>query len=255
MFWHGAPLSRLERLALGSFVHHGHPVELYLYEPQAGIPAGVSVRDAEEVLPASAMFRHRKTGSLAPFADWFRYRLLLERGGIWADMDVVCLAPFDFKDDVFYGWESPTRINNAVLGLPAGHVLAEWLAAACESPHSAWPFDDARTRARKWIRRHLQGDQRGNVRWGEYGPKGLTRAVHHFGLDRHALPTTVFYPVPPEEWRQLFEPVGDDVALWSRATRAVHFWNHQHARAGEAALRDDGQGNTPFERLCRRYGV
>ena len=46
MFWHGAPLSRVERLCLASFVANGHPVHLYVYDEPAGVPAGVRLRDA-----------------------------------------------------------------------------------------------------------------------------------------------------------------------------------------------------------------
>ena len=30
MFWHGPALSRMEQLAIASFLHHGHPVDLYV---------------------------------------------------------------------------------------------------------------------------------------------------------------------------------------------------------------------------------
>ena len=41
MFWHGPPLSRIERLCMSSFVAHGHAVRLHVYEePQpAFLPA------------------------------------------------------------------------------------------------------------------------------------------------------------------------------------------------------------------------
>src|SRR5689334_11188531 len=123
MFWHGAPLSRMEQLSMVSFLWHGHPVDLYVYEEPVSVPAGVRLMDAHQILSADLIFRHRRTGSLAAFADWFRYQLLLERGGIWADADVVCLRPLAFRDPVVFGW-ADDYLNNAVLGLPAGHDLA-----------------------------------------------------------------------------------------------------------------------------------
>ena len=96
MLWIGERLSALERLACASFLDHGHPLHLWTYGPVAGVPEGTTVCDATEVLPRSAIFRYGPetgpgAGSLAGFANLFRYRLLLERGGWWADSDVVCL--------------------------------------------------------------------------------------------------------------------------------------------------------------------
>jgi len=70
---------------MASFLAHGHPVDLYVYEPPGAPPAGVRLVDAEEILPRALLFTHRRTGSLGSFSDWFRYRLLRERGGIWAE--------------------------------------------------------------------------------------------------------------------------------------------------------------------------
>ena len=72
MFWHGPALSRMEQLAIASFLHHGHPVDLHVYEEPRGVPRGACVRDAAEILPRDALFTHRRTGSVAIFADWFR---------------------------------------------------------------------------------------------------------------------------------------------------------------------------------------
>ena len=82
MFWHGSPLTRVETLCLSSFVYHGHSVNLHVYGDVGEVPAGVNLVDASETLSEELIFVHKRTGSLALFADWFRYRLLHERGGI-----------------------------------------------------------------------------------------------------------------------------------------------------------------------------
>ena len=46
MFWHGPPLSRIERLCMSSFVAHGHTVQLHVYEEPKRVPAGVTDRRA-----------------------------------------------------------------------------------------------------------------------------------------------------------------------------------------------------------------
>jgi hypothetical protein len=252
MFWHGAPLSRLERLAMASFVAHGHPVELYVYEEPAGVPAGVQIRDAAAILDRSLMFRHRRTGSFAPFADWFRYRVLFERGGIWVDADMVCLRPLDYPHAEIFAWQDERYINNAVLGLPAGHAMAAWLAECCERPNRILPYDDVVTRVRKLTRLLLYGNDRERTRWGEYGPKGLTAAVRHFGLADRALPGWHFYPVAMEDWACLFRAT-EGRAFDFGESRAVHLWNNMMHEAPGFDKNGRFPPDSPIEQWASRY--
>lgn len=147
---------------------------------------------------------HRSSGSLAVFADWFRYRLLAERGGLWVDTDVVCLRPFDHAGPEIFGWQDQSMINNAVLGLPPNHALARWMVACCERPNSFLPYDSFRMRRRKLTRR-LLGRGRAASRWGETGPSGLTAAATHLHCASHALPFWHFYPIPYQNWHTVFD--------------------------------------------------
>jgi len=250
MFWHGPPLSRVERLCLASFARNGHPVELHVYEPPPHVPAGIRIRDAAEILPRDALFLHKRTGSVGLFSDWFRYKLLFERGGVWADTDVVCLAPFDYASELIFGWQDFRWLNNAVLGTPAGHELARWMVQCCENPNRVLPYDGLRMKLRKWKRRYLQGDRRERVRWGEYGPKGLTLAARHLGWSDQARPVDELYPVHWDQWHSVFEATAPQIPAVSRA---IHLWhNKMRERPGF-----DKNGVFPrdslFERLVQRY--
>jgi hypothetical protein len=253
MFWHGAPLSRVERVCLASFRENGHTVDLYVYQEPLAVPSGIRLRDAAEILPLSSLFRHRRSQSLALFADWFRYRLLLERGGIWADTDVICLQPLDYPGKEIYGWQDDKTINNAVLGLPPGHELAQWLAACCENPNRLLPYDSFGMRVRKLRRRFLQGDRRSNVRWGEYGPKGLTAAARHFGYAQKALPPRHFYPVPCDDWHVLFESGTTRPPPSLEDSHAVHLWNERIGRTPGFDKIGRFPEDSPYEQLCRRF--
>jgi hypothetical protein len=253
MFWHGAPLSRIERLSMASFLANGHALDLYVYEEPPGVPCGVRLLEAQRVLPRTMMFRNRHTGSLAPFADWFRYRLLLERGGLWADSDVVCLRPLAFSTPLLFGWADEELVNNAVLGMPAGPPLAQWMSTVCENPNRIVPYDGLRMRLRKWRRRVLQGDRRERVRWGELGPKGLTRAARYLGYLRQARPERDFYPVRCEAWQLLFEDSTPSRSLSLDQSYCVHLWNEMTRRQRGFVRDGPFPPDSPFEQLCRRY--
>jgi hypothetical protein len=253
MFWHGPALSRLERLCIASFLAHGHPVRLHVYKEPAGIPPGVHVMDANRTLPEKFLFHHSDSGSFGSFADWFRYQLLYEHGGIWADTDVVCLKPLTYPQRVLFARQDEQIINNAVLALPAGHELAAWMVACCREPNRMLPYDSRRTRRRKLQRRLLQGNRRGNVAWGEYGPQGFTQAARHLGYEDRALPYWHFYPVHYLNWRTVFDGSLRDNPGIIAASTTLHLWNEMTRRAHGFDVNGRFPGDSLFEQLCARY--
>src|SRR5690242_16686954 len=127
--WIGPRLSTMEQLVIRSFLANGHSFHLYTYDAVQGIPEGATVLDASRILPASRIFRCSESGSLAGFSNFLRYKLLLENGGWWVDMDSVCLRPFTFDTDYVVSSEmvsSTTVIDIAALKVPPGSPLAEY---------------------------------------------------------------------------------------------------------------------------------
>jgi hypothetical protein len=235
MLWIG-DLTNLEKLAMASFVTHGHPVHLYTYSDLEGVPAGVEVLDANTILPEGRIFRYGpaagiSASSIAPFSDVFRYELLHQKGGWWIDADVVCLRPFDFDAPYVFGYEDATTIAGGVLRLPAGSAIAATLYERAVALGS-------------------------NTQYGSTGPKLLTDVVEAAGLQAYALPPGAFYPV-----HYLFAEVllkADSktgmIEGYLRGSYCVHFWNEVLRRRGldKNATYPD---RSIFEQLKARYGV
>ncbi len=125
--WLGKRLSVMEQLCIRSFLDQGYSFHLYTYQEVENIPQGTTVCQGEEILPADEIFRYRRgygKGSYSAFSNCFRYKLLLERGGWWADLDVVCTRSLDFSDDHVVGYErvpdGSRRIGTAMIKAPAG---------------------------------------------------------------------------------------------------------------------------------------
>ena len=105
MLWVRGALSTLERLAIVSFIQNGHPVRLFSYEPIPNLPHGTRWEDARAIMPESAIFANPASigyGGLTAFSNFFRYKLLLQRGGIWSDCDSVCVKPLIFANEMEY---------------------------------------------------------------------------------------------------------------------------------------------------------
>ena len=257
--WVGGRLSALERLCIRSFCSHGHEFHLYHYDELENVPRvdGLRLINAEEILPRAAIFRYRRRGSLAGFADYFRWELMRQKGGWYADMDMVCLRPLDFAADVVVGWECEgSHVNSAMMKFPRGHLMAKAMANACENINQFVPWDNARRITRKIKRIVLFRNARKYIGWGEAGgPEGTTLAIKHFGLEKHVLPMHVFYPIPCKDAPDLFDgspqkaaAVGGDIS----GAHAVHFYNEIIRGKG---IDKDGEfpADSLYEVLKRRY--
>ena len=111
----------------------------------------------------------------------FRYKLLVERGGWWSDTDIVCLSENVPDFDEFFAWQDSKVINNALLYFEAHHpVMVDCLDLAMKLGR--------------------------NVRWGEAGPRMLTRVLQELGRSDRAMSPEVCYPVQWGHALELLQP-------------------------------------------------
>jgi hypothetical protein len=102
--WIGPELSKLEQLCIKSYLDNGHEFHLYVYEDVKGIPAGTTIKDANEILDKSEIFYYQNK-SVAAFSNLFRYTLLYKKGGYWSDTDCICIKPLTFTSDFLFSSE------------------------------------------------------------------------------------------------------------------------------------------------------
>jgi hypothetical protein len=201
--WIGDDLSAMEQLSMRSFLANGHEFRLYTYEPVTGVPAGVVQNDAREVLPASAIFRYRDCGSYSGFADHFRYKLLLEHGGWWCDLDMVCLQPLPAPGEYVFASElTLTNIQTAANGVMFAHRGAPAL-------QYMWDIASRKDPAK--------------LSWCETGAPLLADAVAKYSLEQFVLPYDAFCPIPCFRWYDTFLP--GHAGNIGPASYCVHFYN------------------------------
>jgi hypothetical protein len=224
LLWIGPRLGRVERACLRSVLRQGHPVSLYCYEPPEGVPEGVALCDAAEILPQASIVRHQ-SGSVALFTNWFRYELQRREKGTWLDADIYLLAPLPDDRPSLFGWQEPGVIATGVLRLPADSpLLLPLLALFEERDIPPWLEPDERMAA--WLRRRLTGRTHlSRMPWGSAGPNALTALAMRHGLAGEALPAETFYPVHHHEARWLLEPARPLDSVIAPTTIAIHLWN------------------------------
>ena len=221
--WVGEGFGAVERACLRSVLRQGHRLTLYCYREPIGIPDGVELQDASQVLPATAVMRHRR-GSVAPFSDWFRYELLKRGLGTWIDTDMYLLRPLDEQAEHLFGEERPGVINNAVLRLPDSSPVLDELLGPFRGTIPGWLARRHRfsSQVRRWLGK---GVDVGAMPWGTTGPAALTAAAAKFGLSSRALPPTAFYPVPWERADWIVDPTRDLGQMVTESTVGIHLWN------------------------------
>jgi mannosyltransferase OCH1-like enzyme len=206
--WIGDRLSVMEQLCISSFLRKGHPFHLYVYQDTAGIPEGTVVLDGNKILPASRIFTYREHHTYAGFANFFRYKLLLEKGGWFVDADTVCLRPFNFRKEYVFsseGIQGRQLVNLAAIKVPPGSPVMQYAWDACEKMDT------------------------NELKWSQCGPALLRQAVERYSLEENIRPWNVFCPVHFSEWEKLLDP--SHAWTFGRGTYAIHLWNELWRRS------------------------
>ncbi len=227
--WIGEELSALELLSIRSFLANGHGYDLYAYRMPRNLPEGAAFRDASAILPESSVFQYTGYASYAGFANFFRYQLLLQKGGWWADTDMVCLRPLDLGADYVFASEADgdrRSIANAILKTPPDSEIMRFTSDICA------------------------GKDPTALRWGETGPRLLTEAVQRFRFDSYVVAPEVFCPLSFREWQRVLEPE-QEIALPAEC-RAIHLWNEMWRR-NECDKNHTYPPASLYERLKARF--
>lgn len=239
----------LERLVVSSFLANGHEFHLYTYSPITGVPRGVIIKDAHNIIKKWQIFTCN--GSYALFADWFRWKLLNEMGGYWVDMDVICLKPFDFTDEIVFGMQDSWSPNIGVLKFPPNHDLTSFMIHRCEEHYGF--KEPIRKQIKNILRRILWGNRKDDLPWGHAGgPTGFREALEKFGLLGLGKPVPTFYPVHYNHWQDIFTPVQHENSTDLSCSHGLHFWN-ELVRCSSLDKNSSFAEDTLIEQLKNKY--
>lgn len=180
--WVGSPLSLAHKIALSSFVYHGHSIKLYVYDMGLEVPTGVVKVDANTIVPESEIFTYY--GKLAPFADYFRYLMVAKTNEMWVDVDTISLSEYFFEDKEYvFIEEMPNFYAQGILKMPYDSNLCKFLNQEAKDRMSSMDKNNT-----------FSMDSWGpadSKSWISLGPGLLTEAVNNFGLEEHGQPAVL----------------------------------------------------------------
>ncbi|MCK2055522.1 MULTISPECIES: hypothetical protein [unclassified Methylobacterium] len=229
-YWEG-PVTWLERLSAASIVAAGHPLHIYSHDVaglrRQGLPG--TVIDAREGIGPNVMADlYRRRGVLAFYADYLRLSLIRDGKGVWSDLDCVFQRPLDPSSGeagYLFGWLNRSRLNNAILSAPPNsELVARYWDAISTVPIRA-PWATGHIRVKRSLELLIGKRIPVHPERLAIGPRALTYFVRQLGLEGHAQPRAVFYPLGDDDAHLLAE--ADDRAARARIlpeTVAVHAW-------------------------------
>ncbi|WP_439273529.1 hypothetical protein [Pseudochrobactrum sp. HB0163] len=192
--WIGKRLGAVHAACLRSFLRHGHEVVLHSYGTPEDTPKGVKVFDAAKLMKESEIVQTR-SGNLALASDIYRYRILREGLGLYADCDVYCIKPVEDSDYIM-GWEAHNTINGAVLKVPHNSAMLQQLQAAAEDPYFIPPWFSRSRRMRYQLRKAFWWPKPvSRQAWGVIGSGLITYVAKELGLGHLASPIDYYYPM------------------------------------------------------------
>lgn len=244
--WIGPSLSKLEQLSMKSFLDNGHIYHLYTYDKVEGIPDGIEVKDGNEILDKSEIFRY-KNGSISAFSNLFRFVLLFKKGGYWVDTDLVCLKKLPFKEEdiilvsePFKNYKNSTP-TSSLLKIPKNHIIG--------------------LQGIKILKEFKKAILDGRFGWGA-GPQTVKLLVNHYKLYNNILNWTAICSCCWDDYRSIFYPNEkdfdkniiknlDDIP---DNMYCIHLWNEM-LRQGGIDKNGSFDDNSLFEKLKKKHGI
>lgn len=225
--WIGPSLSILEQTCINSFLEKGTAFILYIYNNLENVPCGTVIRDANTVVP---FLKYKQYDNPSYFSNLFRYTLLYELGGIWVDMDLICIHPIDLSNEYIFSSElknDDQHTNAGIIGCP---------------PKTALMYD-----CKQEVQTIVHSKQ--HIKHGQLGPKVLKKYVSKHNLDHYVLPPYVFCYYGFREVSQIFNSIDNTIEL--NDASCIHLWNNVLSKEG--IDKTTPLKNTLYDKLIRLY--
>ena len=187
-FWYGSELGELEKLCINSWIKNGYEFHLWLYG-DIEVPKGVVVKNADEIIYFNQYFTYDggvSKGTPVAFSNLFRARLLYKLGGLYTDLDVFCLKPYDFNKRFVFSEQGdsthPYHVATCIL----------YTKEMGESFFSDWT---------DWI----IAKKNKTITHGDLGPNLITSLIEQYDYKEYVLPKEHFCPVDWESYKDVLE--------------------------------------------------
>ncbi len=243
-------LTKMELMCINSFLSYGHVFHLYCYNKIEGLPEKVIVKDANEIMPESEVFKLQE--QYLPFSDIWRYNLLYKKGGIWVDMDMVCVsdmidiidAPFIFSSERTiqrgaYKMSVEYVPNIGFLKAPIGSEFYRDLLEKCEKIQKRGKNKD-KIRFMRVLREMIEKYDYSGYVWK---PKYFCHVDWWYAKD--------LYYKNPSEWKEKYGCEWTGIEMCDCIT--IHLWRNLATHKYKLDLDADYPSDSLYSLLANRF--
>jgi|TARA_B100000073_G_scaffold145428_2_gene119741 hypothetical protein len=196
-FWSGKRLSKLNLKVIESWRKNypNNQFILWTYSKIENPPKGITLRFGDKIVSRKKWFSysegHGKNSPVA-FSNYFRSQLLEKFGGLYIDLDVLCLKPFPFEE-----------INDNVFLAQEYHP--DWRSIGTAVIYARYPHE---TIFREWSRQIREIVKSGKkLKHGDLGPRLLTKVYDDLGSPFMVYDADYFYPIQYTEFENTTDTI------------------------------------------------
>ena len=202
-FWYGSELGELEKLCINSWIKNGYEFHLWLYD-DIEVPNGVVVKNANDIVSLDQYFTYTKghtKNTPVAFSNLFRAHLLYQLGGLYVDLDMLCIQPQNFTERFVF-----TEEGNKLLydhHLQTGHD-EDYSLMAQVGTCLIYAQDKGEQIFEDWID-WIDSLKLTSVSHGGLGPDLFTKLVIEHDLKKYVLPKWTYCPIDWESHKNIWK--------------------------------------------------
>ena len=191
-FWYGSELGELEKLCIDSWIKNGYEFHLWLYD-DIEVSKDVIVENANDIVSLDQYFTYTKghtKNTPVAFSNLFRAHLLYQLGGLYVDLDMLCIQPQNFTERFVF-----TEQGNKLLydhHLQTGHD-EDYSLMAQVGTCLIYAQDKGEQIFEDWID-WIGSLKTTSVSHGGLGPDLLTKLVIEYDFQEYVLPKRFYCP-------------------------------------------------------------
>ena len=198
-FWHGLKLGELEKLCINSWIKNGYEFHLWVYDLDIKVSENVVIENANHIVDLREYFTYdegHSKGTPIAFSNLFRAELLYQRGGLYVDLDVLCLKPyhfnkrFVFSEQVDSGWDYHVATCILYSENQGEELFKDWI---------------------DWI--IAKRNNWSSTTHGDLGPNLITPLIISRDLKEYVLPKHYFCPIDWQSYKEIFTYDGDSYGI------------------------------------------
>lgn len=260
--WIGDRLGFISRLALSTWLEHTEGVDLYvedLEKPPEGIPEGVVLHEASQVLPLDLIDRLKPLHyagrspyqERASYSDIFRISLMKRNLGFWMDTDVILFRDFNpSKERAWFAFDGKNTIGVSALYFPSDDPLVDEYLQVLDVPDLMPPWAGFKRAVLKQLMFKILGRSFSPTDLGItiYGNDAITRLIRLQDRLDEAEPQVSLYCLTGKRTEAFYEPSAAKWLLESPEITGLHV--HRKARSSVPPIT-----GSAFDILVDKYNL